>query len=200
MCNAICIHLSWFISLENTGGGEERKKGKKKKKITRLRSISVKCVPFSRAKSPLFAGQARREFNSGIFEAWPRVGRASKIRVVRHGCGSDLKWQPLRASAGGRSQECSVSQPTGLWQTTVSCAAIKKFPPRVFAQSREFIYSLTNPLRFTVSQSKKSRISLFHRMIKIFFLSKFRKIIQARKIITSEKTLPSNKKRINKNV
>lgn len=90
-----------FITIYPERRRKERRGGKKKG-ITRLRSISVKCVPFSGAKSPLFAGQARREFNSGIFEAWPRVGRASKIRVVRHRVGgSDLKWQPLRAGAGG---------------------------------------------------------------------------------------------------
>lgn len=74
-------------------------------------------------------------------------------------CGSDLKWQPLRASAGGsipRVQCLTADWP--LPDDGFIHAAIKKFPPRVFAQSREFIFvfSLTNPLRFLRSKKKSS--------------------------------------------
>lgn len=154
--------LIWFTSLENTGGGEERKKEREKKK-------SHVCGAF-RWNVSLFPEQkahfSRDKPGGNLIPAFSRLdqGLAGPRKSGLFGtvCGSDLKWQPLRASAGGsipRVQCLTADWP--LPDDGFIHAAIKKFPPRVFAQSREFIFvfSLTNPLRFfTVSSQQEEEI------------------------------------------
>lgn len=85
----------------------------------------------------------------------------------------------------GLSQECSVSRPAGLWQTTVSCAAIKKFPPRVLAQSPEFTQFINRPpfdshSSFLNDQTNFSLTSSSNE--NIFRISKFYEHYKSRKI------------------